>query len=87
MDYGIILAALLLLFLIYIVVRIMHKPIRWTMKLIVNCAIAIVGIMFFNVLGGFVGFHLPLNPVSVLGVGVLGVPGMALLIFMNFLMT
>ncbi|SMB87036.1 inhibitor of the pro-sigma K processing machinery [Desulfonispora thiosulfatigenes DSM 11270] len=87
MDTKIILSALLLLILIFAVVRIMHKPIQWTLKLVVNCAIGLVAIMIVNYLGSFMGIHLPVNPISVLSVGVLGLPGMLLLVCMNFLLT
>jgi inhibitor of the pro-sigma K processing machinery len=72
--------------LIYIVVRVMFKPIKWLVKLIVNSILALVGIMVINIIGNYFGYHLPINPVSVIGVGVLGVPGLLLLILMNFLM-
>lgn len=86
MDYGIIIAAFFLLLLIYIVARVMFKPIRWVVKLIVNSIVALVGIMVINIIGNYFGFHLPINPISVIGVGVLGVPGLFLLFLMNFLM-
>ncbi len=86
MNYGIVFAAFFLLILIYIVVRVMFKPIKWLVKLIVNSIVALVGIMVINIIGNYFGYHLPINPVSVIGVGVLGVPGLFLLILMNFLM-
>ncbi|NMA01888.1 MAG: pro-sigmaK processing inhibitor BofA [Clostridia bacterium] len=86
MNYGIVFAAFFLLILIYIVVRVMFKPIKWLVKLIVNSILALVGIMVINIIGNYFGYHLPINPVSVIGVGVLGVPGLLLLILMNFLM-
>ena len=86
MNYGIVFAAFFHLILIYIVVRVMFKPIKWLVKLIVNSILALVGIMVINIIGNYFGYHLPINPVSVIGVGVLGVPGLLLLILMNFLM-
>lgn len=86
MNYGIVFAAFFLLVLIYIVARVMFRPIRWVVKLIVNSIVALVGIMVINIIGNYFGFHLPINPVSVIGVGVLGVPGLFLLFLMNFLM-
>ena len=86
MDYALLVFALILLFFIYLVARAMRKPFRWLIKLTVNCTIALISILAINFMGNFIGFHLPINPVSVLGVGVLGIPGMVLLIVMNFLM-
>ncbi|NLW25621.1 MAG: pro-sigmaK processing inhibitor BofA [Clostridia bacterium] len=86
MNLGIIFAAIFLLFLIFLVVRVMIVPIQWIVKILVNSVIALVGLLFLNLIGNFLGFHLPINPVSVLLVAVLGVPGLILLIIMNFLM-
>ncbi|MFZ7103043.1 MAG: pro-sigmaK processing inhibitor BofA family protein [Peptococcaceae bacterium] len=85
MNYGIIFAALFLLFLIYIVVRVMIVPIQWIVKIFVNSVLALVGLLILNLLGNFVGFHLPINIITVLGVAVLGVPGLILVIIMHFL--
>lgn len=85
MSYGIIFAALFLLFLIFIVVKVMIVPIQWIVKILVNSVIALVGLIFLNFIGTFVGFHLPVNFVTVIGVGVLGVPGLILLVIMHFL--
>lgn len=85
MSYGIIFAALFLLFLIYIVVRVMIVPIQWLVKLLINSVLALVGLFVLNIIGHFVGFHLPINPVTVIGVAVLGIPGLFLVIIMNFL--
>ncbi|MGI6225376.1 MAG: pro-sigmaK processing inhibitor BofA family protein [Peptococcales bacterium] len=85
MSYGIIFAALFLLFLIYIVVKVMIVPIQWIVKILVNSVLALVGLIILNIIGSFVGFHLPVNFVTVIGVGVLGIPGLILLIIMHFL--
>ncbi|KJS18784.1 MAG: hypothetical protein VR72_21485 [Clostridiaceae bacterium BRH_c20a] len=85
MSYGIIFAALFILFLIYIVVKVMIVPIQWIVKILVNSVVALIGLIVLNIIGSFVGFHLPVNFVTVLGVGVLGVPGLILLIIMHLL--
>jgi len=85
LSYGIIFAALFLLFLIYIVVKVMIVPIQWIVKILVNSVLALVGLIILNIIGGFVGYHLPVNFVTVIGVGALGVPGLILLIIMHFL--
>jgi inhibitor of the pro-sigma K processing machinery len=85
MSYGIIFAALFLLFLIYIIIKVMIVPIQWIVKILVNSVIALVGLLILNFIGSFVGFHLPVNFITVIGVGVLGVPGLILLVIMHFL--
>ena len=85
LSYGIIFAALFILFLVYIVVKVMIVPIQWIVKILVNSVVALIGLIVLNIIGNFVGFHLPINFVTVLGVGVLGVPGLILLIIMHLL--
>ncbi|MFZ5943171.1 MAG: pro-sigmaK processing inhibitor BofA family protein [Bacillota bacterium] len=85
MSYGVIFAALFLLVLLYIVIRVMIVPIQWIVKILVNSVLALVGLLVLNLIGNYVGFHLPVNLITVLGVGVLGVPGLILVIIMNFL--
>lgn len=85
MSYGIIFAALFLLFIIYIVVKVMIVPIQWIVKILVNSVLALVGLVILNIIGSFAGFHLPVNFITVIGVGVLGIPGLILLIVMHFL--
>ncbi|MDK2824756.1 MAG: inhibitor of the pro-sigma processing machinery [Clostridia bacterium] len=63
----------------------MIVPIQWIVKILVNSIIALIGLLILNIIGNFVGFHLPINPVTVIGVGVLGLPGLILLIIMHFL--
>ena len=81
----VILAGLLLLIALLVVTRLVMGPLRTFSRLIVNCALALAALMTLNIIGGFAGFHLPMNPVTVAGVGVLGAPGLVLLSAVSFL--
>lgn len=85
-EAGVILAGVLLLIILLIITRLIMGPLKNISRLIINCAIALTTLVILNILGGYFGFHLPLNPVSVAGVGILGVPGLALLSAMSFLL-
>ncbi|SIS84827.1 pro-sigmaK processing inhibitor BofA family protein [Alicyclobacillus vulcanalis] len=56
-----------------------QKPSRaflWMLRgLVVGCLLMVV----VDVIGSYLGFHLPVNPVTVLAAGFLGLPGLAAL--------
>ena len=85
MGFNIIIFALLALFLVYLLVRLASSPVRWLMKLAVNSIIAIVLLCILSIVGDMWGYHLPINPVTVLMIAILGIPGLILVVFLNFL--
>ncbi len=85
MEVGVILATLLLLVVLFVIVRLILGPIKIITKLFLKCGVALLALIGINLIGQFIGFHLPANPVSVAGVGLLGVPGLVLLSFLSYL--
>lgn len=86
MEVGVILATLLLLMSLYIIVRLTLGPLKVISRFLVHCLIALLVLIALNFVGYYAGFHLPINPVSVIGVGLLGVPGLALVAFLSYLL-
>ncbi len=85
MEVGVILATLLLLLVLFLIVRLILGPIKFITKLFIKCGIALLVLVGLNFVGLYLGFHLPINPVSVLGVGFLGIPGLILLAVLSYL--
>lgn len=85
-EAGVILAGVVLLIVLLVVTRLVMGPFKNVSRLILNCAIALSALLLLNLIGGYVGFHLPLNPVTVTGLSILGVPGLLLLSAMSFLL-
>ncbi|MGI6588051.1 MAG: pro-sigmaK processing inhibitor BofA family protein [Peptococcia bacterium] len=85
MEVGVILATLLLLIVLYLIVRLTIGPLKVLTRFFVHCVIALLVLVGLNFVGFYAGFHLPVNPVSVMGVGVLGFPGLILLVFLSYL--
>lgn len=79
MDINIIIAFALGLLLIYLVGRVMLFPLRIVFKLIVNAVIGGLVLWVINYFGSYFGIHIPLNPITALTVGFLGIPGVVLL--------
>lgn len=68
------------LLLIYIVGKAMMFPFKWVIKLIINAVVGGVVLWVVNYFGAMVNFHIPLNPITALTVGFLGVPGIVVLV-------
>ena len=65
---------------VYLLIRILKKPIKFIFKILLNALFGFVILFAINWLGEPVGFELGLNLVNALVAGVLGVPGVILLI-------
>ncbi|MBU7007595.1 pro-sigmaK processing inhibitor BofA family protein [Phosphitispora fastidiosa] len=80
MDLNIVMAFVLGLLLLYLVGRVMVVPIKLIVKLIVNGIVGGLVLWVVNYFGAFLNLHIPLNPVTALTAGFLGIPGIVLLI-------
>lgn len=80
MEFSTLLAFALGLVLLYIVGILLVVPIKFIVKLIINGLIGGIGLLLFNLIGGVFSLYIPINPFSALVVGLLGIPGLILLI-------
>jgi inhibitor of the pro-sigma K processing machinery len=85
MEAGVILAGVLLLILLLTVTRLVLGPVKAVARFAVRCGVGLLVLLALNALGHWIGFRLPVNPISVAGVGLLGAPGLALLSLMSYL--
>lgn len=65
---------------LFIIGRIFIIPIRWICKLIFNSILGALLIFAINLIGGIWGFHIGLNFLTAIMVGILGIPGAICLI-------
>lgn len=84
-EVGVILATFLLLVVLFFVIRLVLGPLKIVTHILINSGIALALLLVINLVGSYLGFHLPVNPISVIGVGILGVPGLILLALLTFL--
>ena len=79
-----IIAGLLLLLLFF---KILAKPIKWILKLLLNALLGLIILAVVNYLGSFVGITVTVGWISALVAGILGIPGVILLVLIeNFLL-
>ena len=81
---GTYVAALLLLFLGG---KLFRVPIKVLGRLLLNAVLGGIALIIVNLLGGFVGIVVGINPVTALCAGILGIPGVALLLVLQGVVT
>lgn len=84
MQWTTLLAYAFGLLLVYAVARVLYTPLRWTLTLAINGLLGGAALWVLNWIGGFLGFTLPLNPITALLVGVLGIPGLVLIVLLKY---
>lgn len=71
---------------IFIIGKIFLFPIKKILKLVFNTIIGGAIIYIINLIGASFGFHIGLNIITSLVVGILGIPGAILLIILTLIM-
>ena len=76
----------IVVFLLVALARILSAPLRLALKLLVNAASGLVALWLVNLLSGVTGIYLGLNLVNALIVGIFGLPGLVLLILLQWVL-
>ena len=82
-NYVSILVPLLLL---AVLLRVLILPVRWFWKIFVNSACGFLCLWLLNSISAFTGFFFPVNSVTVLIAGFLGLPGILLLVVLQIVL-
>ena len=72
--------------MVWAVWKIFAWPIKILFKLVINAVMGAAVLLVINIIGSAVGFTLPINALTALIVGLLGVPGVVLIALWAFLM-
>ena len=83
---NIIIAYAVGLILLYLLGWVLLVPIKMIWRLLYNGIIGGIILLVLNFAGGYFGLHIPLNPISALVIGFLGVPGGVLLLLLQHLL-
>lgn len=83
---NIIIAAVVLLVVIFFIGQILVKPVKLLWKLLLNSLIGLLLLLAVNYIGAYYDFSLPINIITVLVAGFLGIPGVFLLICFQLLL-
>jgi len=81
-----ILAGLLAGFLLIALIRIFKTPLKLAARLLMNTLLGFLALWAVNLASGVTGFSLGLNLRNALTIGVLGLPGLVLLLLVRWLL-
>lgn len=68
--------------LLIIAVSLFSAPLKFILKLVINTVVGLIGLFFLNLLGFLIGINL----INGLVVGILGLPGLILLILIKLIL-
>ena len=68
--------ALIGLALLFLIIKLL----KWPLKILINGILGIILLYISNIVGSYIGFVLPINAISALVAGFLGIPGIIFLI-------
>lgn len=72
------------LLLILVFGRLLLFPLRLVIKLLFNAAVGGLLLWFANLLGRYIGVSIPINPITALLAGFLGIPGVVLVVAVQY---
>lgn len=81
-----VLTVVVMIGLLAVVFKIFATPLRWVLKLLLNAVFGFIALFVVNFLGGFIGLSIGMNWINAIIVGVLGVPGIVLLLLVKYLL-
>ena len=81
-----IIAAILAVFFLVALLRVFRTPLKVALRLFGNTVLGFLTLAAVNLFSGVTGISLGLNPLNALILGVLGVPGFALLLLIRWLL-
>lgn len=85
-DVFSILAIFLAIGAVYIIGVLLVLPIKIIIKLVINGIIGAAALFIINIFGGLVGITVGINPITALIAGFLGIPGIILLLFLQYIL-
>lgn len=86
MDFNVILTFLACIILLFIFGKIFVWPLKSILKLTFNSVLGGVLIYIINIVGMNFNFHIGLNLLTAVLVGILGIPGAALLVILKIIL-
>lgn len=85
MDFNNIIAYIACIFFLFIFGKVFIVPIKTILKLVINSVLGGVVIFLINFIGAYFNFHIGLNFVTSIFVGLLGIPGAVVVVLLKLL--
>jgi len=85
-PFDIILAYALGLILLYLAGWLLLVPLKLLLRFLLNGILGGAVLWILNLIGSLIGFSVALNPVTALTVGFLGIPGLILILLLQWIL-
>ena len=72
--------------LVFALLRLIALPIQWGLKIFINSACGFLCLFILNSISGFTGIRFPINYITTMIAGFLGLPGIGVLALMQFIL-
>lgn len=69
-----------------LLLRLLRKPIKWAFKLLLHALFGFIFLFLFNFFGSWLDLHLELTWTNAAVTGLLGLPGVLLLLLVNYIL-
>lgn len=86
MDFNNIITYIACIFFLFIFGKIFIIPIKTILKLVINSILGALTIFIINLIGAFFNFHIGLNLITSIFVGILGIPGAIAIVIIKLLL-
>ena len=86
MDFNSIITYIACIFFLFIFGKIFVVPIKIIWKLIINSVLGGLAIFIINLIGSYFNFHIGLNLITSIFVGILGIPGAIVIVIIKLLL-
>ena len=84
-DFSEVFVFISLLLILYMLGTILLGPLKKFFKIIVFGVFGCIALLVINFFGQIFAFHIPINPISAIAVGFLGLPGLVLISVLNLI--
>ena len=86
MDFNSIIAYIACIFFLFIFGKLFIVPIKTILKLLINSILGGITIFVINLIGSFFNFHIGLNLITSIFVGILGIPGVIVIVIIKLIL-
>ena len=77
-------AVVICILLVVLLFKILKTPLKWVLKLLLNAVGGFIALVVLNFFGAIFGLSLTVNLVNCLVAGILGLPGVVLLLLLKY---
>lgn len=78
-------AVVICILLVVLLFKILKTPLKWAFKLLLNAVGGFIALVILNFFGSIIGLSLTINLINCLVAGILGLPGVVLLLLLKYL--